>query len=425
MRKILNIKITNLIQYQHQLYHFALRFSHFAILNSYHYPSKYPFIAALGAVSVFTPEKHHFEGLFNWKKNINDWVFGHLSYDLKNEIESLYSNNPDAIKFPLMSFFQPQLLIFLNQSNVSYQYLEPLTEQEIKNLHREILATHIEQHIDIPVFKQRISRDDYYNRFNQIKQHIQVGNIYEMNFCQEFYCDNFIANPASCFNKIAQTTPMPFSAFYRQNQSFLLCASPERYLKKEGPIVCSQPIKGTLKRSSTDTSENLQLLEKNAKDQAENVMIVDLVRNDLSRTAIKNSVKVKELCKVYAFPTVFQMISTIESKVSPKTPFTEIIKTTFPMGSMTGAPKIKAMELIEQYEQTKRGLYSGSVGYISPNGDFDFNVVIRSLQINQDSHYANFITGGAITIQSNAEDEYEECFVKAQGLLNALNTRIE
>ena len=220
---------------------------------------------------------------------------------------------------------------------------------------------------------------------------------------------------------------MPFSALYRINEKFLLSASPERYLKKVKNKVISQPIKGTIKRTSNE-KENRKLkqqLQQNNKDRAENIMIVDLVRNDLSQTAIKNSVKVKELCKIYEFPTVFQMISTIESTVDTETPFTDIIKTTFPMGSMTGAPKIKAMEIIEKYESVKRGLYSGSVGYISPKGDFDFNVVIRSLQINYKNNYASFITGGAITILSNAEDEYEECFVKAQALLNALKTKIE
>ncbi|NSW44835.1 MAG: anthranilate synthase component I family protein [Bacteroidales bacterium] len=425
MRRKLNIKVDNVALYKHQLYQYALNYPHFAILNSHHYPSKFPFIAALGAISILTPQKDFFDSLFYWKKNIHDWVFGHLSYDLKNEIEPLQSNNPDFIHFPLMSFFQPQIIIFINNSHVCYQYPERQTKKEIQKIHSDILSTPVEKIVNIPNFKQRMSREEYFHRFNQIKRHIQLGNIYEINFCQEFYCENFIANPALCFNELAQTTPMPFSAFYRHHHSFLLCASPERYLKKEGLKICSQPIKGTQKRSSANDIQNKHILENNAKEHAENVMIVDLVRNDLSRTANKNSVKVKELCKVYAFPTVFQMISTIESKVSPHIPFTDIIKTTFPMGSMTGAPKIKAMEIIEQYEKTKRGLFSGSVGYITPDNDFDFNVVIRSLQINQANNYANFITGGAITIQSEAENEYSECFVKAQGLLNALKTKIE
>ncbi|MGQ9846473.1 MAG: anthranilate synthase component I family protein [Bacteroidales bacterium] len=427
MRNTIKITVDNIQLYKQKLHFFALQFDYFLILDSTQYPAQYEYLAALGSHSIFTPQKNYFDELFNWHQSLNDWIFGHLAYDLKNHIEALTSSLPDYIQFPQIFFFQPKYLIQIDKNNVIYHYLKNTSSAEIIKLHQEILNTDIKTELSISPFKKRITKQHYIEQLSKIEQHIQLGDIYEVNYCQEFYHPYFIANPATCYNQIRMYSPMPFSAFYKINQKFLLSASPERYLKKLKNKVISQPIKGTIKRTLNEKQNQKlkQQLQQNKKDRAENIMIVDLVRNDLSRTAIKNSVKVKELCQIYEFPTVFQMISTIESTVKPETRFTDIIKTTFPMGSMTGAPKIKAMEIIEKYESVKRGLYSGSVGYISPKGDFDFNVVIRSLQINYENNYASIITGGAITILSNAEDEYNECFVKAQALLNALNTKIE
>jgi para-aminobenzoate synthetase component 1 len=150
-------------------------------------------------------------------------------------------------------------------------------------------------------------------------------------------------------------------------------------------------------------------------------MIVDLVRNDLSRTATKGSVEVEELCGIYTFKQVHQMISTVVSQVENTTSAVEIIKTTFPMGSMTGAPKISAMKIIEELEETKRGLYSGAIGYFSPEGDFDFNVVIRSILYNSKNQYLSFSVGSAITSEATAEGEYEECLLKAKAMFEVLN----
>jgi len=194
-------------------------------------------------------------------------------------------------------------------------------------------------------------------------------------------------------------------------------------MKKTGNTIISQPIKGTIKRS-VNTQEDEKLKEKlfnDPKERAENVMIVDLVRNDLSRTAKKQSVKVEELYGIYSFKHVHQMISTIKSEIEPETDIVEVIKNAFPMGSMTGAPKVRAMQLIEKFERTKRGLYSGAFGYFSPENDFDFNVVIRSLLYNETKKYVSFTVGGAITSLANAKDEYNECLVKATALINVLN----
>ena len=208
----------------------------------------------------------------------------------------------------------------------------------------------------------------------------------------------------------------------KSNQNYLLCSSPERFLQKINDQIISQPIKGTRKRGKTAEEDNalIDQLRQSEKDKSENIMITDLVRNDLSKTARKASVKVEELCEIYSFDRVHQMISTISSKLDDKFNFVDVLKTTFPMGSMTGAPKLKSMELIEKYEVTKRSLFSGAFGYITPNADFDFNVVIRSILYNKVNESISVMVGGAITINSDAEDEYEESLVKGKAMIDVL-----
>jgi para-aminobenzoate synthetase component 1 len=236
-----------------------------------------------------------------------------------------------------------------------------------------------------------------------------------MNLCQEFFANSCSINPYETFIKLNRTSPTPFSAFGKFADKFLLCASPERFLQKQDEIITSQPIKGTSpKGDSCEDDSRLKVeLQSNQKERAENVMIVDLVRNDLSRIAQRASVRVDELCGVYPFRQVNQMISTVSCKQKSEVDFVDIVKATFPMGSMTGAPKIRAMQLIEQYERSKRGLFSGAVGYISPTGNFDFNVVIRSLLYNRTKKYLSYTVGGAITANSIPEKEYEECWLKS------------
>ena len=270
--------------------------------------------------------------------------------------------------------------------------------------------------------KLRIHKDDYFEKINKMLAHIHHGDIYEANFCQEFYAENTEINPLDTYNKLNNISNPPFATFLKISDKYLLSASPERYLKKRGNTIISQPIKGTAKRSK-NAKEDEQLkqdLFDNEKERSENIMIVDLVRNDLSKTAIKGSVEVEELCKIYTFDQVHQMISTVKSKVEHTTNPVEIIKSTFPMGSMTGAPKISAMKIIEALEETKRGLYSGAVGYFTPAGDFDFNVVIRSILYNETKKYVSYSVGGAITAKSDPFKEYEECLLKAKAMRQVL-----
>ena len=284
-------------------------------------------------------------------------------------------------------------------------------------------AVIIQQKQQAVAVKNRITKADYINTIHKLQQYILRGDCYEINFCQEFFAEHAVINPLQVYHKLIAISPNPFAALYKVNDKFCICASPERYLKKDGNTIISQPIKGTTKRdliSQERDLENKNYLSQSEKEKSENVMVVDLVRNDLSKVCKQGTVKVDELFGVYSFPQVHQMISTISGQAKDDIDWVDIIKATFPMGSMTGAPKKRVMELIEQYEQTKRGLFAGAIGYISPNGDFDFNVVIRSIFYNATTQYLSFQAGGAITFYSNAEKEYEESILKVAAMRKVL-----
>ncbi|HAT75671.1 MAG TPA: aminodeoxychorismate synthase component I, partial [Flavobacterium sp.] len=271
--------------------------------------------------------------------------------------------------------------------------------------------------------KQRISKENYLEKVSKILEHIHRGDIYEANFCMEFFAKNVAINPLEKFLKLNEISKSPQAVFFKNNKHFLLSASPERYIRKEGDLLISQPIKGTAKRfkDSIEDEKSKNELASDPKERAENIMISDLVRNDLSKTAQKGSVKVEELCVIYSFEQVHQMISTITSKLDHQYTAVDAIKSTFPMGSMTGTPKLSVLKIIEELEETKRGLYSGAVGYFTPNGDFDFNVVIRSILYNQVNKYLSFSVGSAITSLSIPENEYDECLLKAKAMREVLS----
>lgn len=355
------------------------------------------------------------------KTDRTSWLFGHLGYDLKNEIESLHSNHPDHTGFSDLFFFEPEYLIRLSEKQVIIDASDP--EQvftQINDYKVRERASHC------PVkFKSRFSKEEYINTVSQLKRHILRGDCYEINFCQEFYSENTVVDPLSVYKKLSSLSPNPFSALYRAGDSWLICASPERFLRKQDKSILSQPIKGTSKRvinNADDDEVSRKALEQSAKDQSENVMVVDLVRNDLSRICREGTVKVDELFGIYSFPQVHQMISTISGVLKGGITFEEIIRSTFPMGSMTGAPKKKVMELIEQYERSARGIFSGAVGYISPGQrDFDFNVVIRSIMYNKASGYLSYQVGSGITYYSDPQSEWEECLLKAEAIKQVLH----
>lgn len=329
-------------------------------------------------------------------------VLGWMGYELKNSIEQLETKHPDKIGFPDLFLFTPQ---------------------HLEEVHVPAPANHPPDRAKppTPALKARRSKAEYLRDVRHLQAHIQRGDIYEVNYCQEFYAENVHIDPVDVYRRLHALTQAPFSAFVHHEGSYMLCGSPERYLKKSGGTLMSQPIKGTVKRGA-DAAEDLLLrnaLERDEKERGENIMITDLVRNDLARISVPGSVEVEELCGIYTFKTVHQMISTVRSEALSPATFTDILKGSFPMGSMTGAPKVRAMELIDATEAFARGLYSGSVGWID-GSDFDFNVVIRSIFWNRNTGYLSVRVGGAITALSEPEREYNECMLKADALFKAL-----
>jgi para-aminobenzoate synthetase component I len=380
-------------------------------------------MAAAGSVRTLeTAAGSAFEQLQQLYEQNRDWLFGHLSYDLKNETEGLASENSDHIGFADLCFFVPEVILQLN----GQELLIGTFNDRHETIFHEICAmeppTDEKQTAQTPI-NSRISKAEYIRIVQQLQQHILRGDCYEINFCQEFFAGDVTIDPVQVYCLLSETSPNPFAAYYKTDNRYLLCASPERYLKKEGDHIFSQPIKGTAQRNLQDAGEDVKSREhlyNSAKDRSENVMIVDLVRNDLSKICEEASVQVEELFGIYSFPQVHQMISTVSGQLRSDVHFIEAIKATFPMGSMTGAPKKRVMELIEQYEQTRRGIFSGAVGYITPDGDFDLNVVIRSIMYNAANKYLSFQAGSAITFYSDPEKEYEECLLKAAAIKKVL-----
>jgi len=387
--------------------------------------SSYDAILAVDAVNNIQTDYHHaFNTLKHYQSNCKDWIFGFLTYDLKNDVENLESNNFDGLQFPEMCFFQPKKLFLIKENAFVFKYLkefEAEIEADIKAIEEIVFKSvkGIEEPIKI---KLRIHKDEYFEKVNNILEHIHRGDIYEANFCQEFYAEDTVINPLETYFKLNDISKSPFATFFKLNDLYLLSSSPERYLRKVDNNIISQPIKGTAKRSENpEEDEQLKVaLLNDEKERSENIMILDLMRNDLSKTAIRGSVMVEELCKVYTFKQVHQMISTVTSQIDETVHPVDVIKSTFPMGSMTGAPKISAMKIIETLEETKRGLYSGAVGYFSPEGDFDFNVIIRSILYNETNKYVSYSVGGAITAKSDPLKEYEECLIKAKAMREVL-----
>lgn len=389
-------------------------FSIFAYLdnNGYnHQPNRYELLVAAGAAKIYhrLPEQNE------------DWLFGHFAYDYKNVVEpKLYSRKENKTGTEDCFFFRPEIVAAIDfdrsRLDVSCIGHEPAAVlQQILAASSVITATVATSPIDWHHF---FSKDDYLQAVADIRNHIEEGDCYELNFCTGALTEQAIIDPVATFHKLSTVNPSPFAALYKSGDTWLLCASPERFIYRNNEELISQPIKGTARRSAdADKDQALQAaLLHDEKERAENVMIVDLVRNDLAKSCRVGSVKVPELCAVYSFPQVHQLISTVSGALKPGLGNLQIIENAFPMGSMTGAPKVMVMQLIERYERFRRGLYSGTIGYITPQQDFDFNVVIRSLVYNAASGLLCYQTGGAITYDSIAEQEWDEVRLKAKAM---------
>ena len=400
----------------------AKRFNIFCYLDSQQYSNDgYECLLAINA-SVFINDRSSFKEIDNFLNASKGWSFGHLSYSLKNNIFHSTSAKKDRIGFPDFFFFHPEILIVLkkhelviNAANPGEVFLQLSNDSSIED---EKIA------VDL---KQGISKEEYLSIVQQLQVHILRGDCYEINFCQEFFAENASVNAVGLFKSLLQLSPTPFSCLYRLRDRYLICASPERFLRKSGNQIISQPMKGTARRNLDNHELDDQLkktLYLDEKERAENIMVVDLVRNDLSKVCKEGTVKVDELFGIYSFPQVHQMVSTVSGTLRDDMPFSEIIEATFPMGSMTGAPKYKVMQLIEDYEPIGRGLFSGSVGYIEPEGNFDFNVIIRSILYNDATKSLSYYAGSGITFYSDAEKEWEECLLKAEAIREVLTGTI-
>ncbi|MES2379170.1 MAG: anthranilate synthase component I family protein [Bacteroidota bacterium] len=415
------IQVTDLPLFKQKALQWAASFDACCYLdsNSFNDPySKFDTLIAAGVKSSITANTGTaFTELEQFRSTHPGWLTGFLSYDLKNEVEQLTSANPDHLHFPDLYFFEPEYLILINKGEV--EIIANDANGELKAIDQQVLPAYHPNAINL---QSRFSKEDYITTVDKIKAHITRGDIYVTNFCQEFFADNAEIDPVATFLQLNSVSPTPFGTFYKWHDNYILCASPERFLAKRGDKLISQPIKGTAKRGATEQEDEAikEQLHNSTKELQENVMIVDLVRNDLTHSARPGTVKTEELFGIYTFNQVHQMISTVVCELQDGLSATEAIRNTFPMGSMTGAPKINSMRLMEQYERSKRGVYSGAIGYFSPDNDFDFNVVIRTLLYNSIDRYLSFHTGGAITYYADAEKEYEECLLKAKAILEVL-----
>ncbi|MCD2422726.1 anthranilate synthase component I family protein [Niabella pedocola] len=401
------------------------RFNTFCFLDSCGFPDQqFDFLAGAGVrrkvVLTGTEALDVFE---DFLKKKNTWLLGHWNYELETGAGQRWSGRADAVGFPEGFFFEPEWLLYVKEDRLYIEGENP------EHLYHELLREPVVQAAPLllqqPV-RCRVSKDAYLETIRQLQAHIHRGDCYEINYCVEFFSEAAQMDPFDVYHQLAGHSPNPFSGLYRVDDQWLICASPERFLRKTGQRLISQPIKGTLSRTGTDTASldaERRQLANSSKDRAENVMVVDLVRNDLSRICREGSVQVDELFGIYSFAQVHQMISTVSGMVDEPVSMSRILKATFPMGSMTGAPKIRVMQLIEQYEKNARGIFSGALGYIQPNGDFDFNVVIRSLMYNAQSGHLSYKVGSGITIYSEPELEWEECLLKAKAIEAVLGGR--
>ena len=401
----------------------ANRFSIFCFLDNNSYQFAEPAFECLLAAGKKNMLQANAGNAFETLKKFSDqhkeeWLFGHFGYDLKNETENLTSKNFDGISFPDLHFFVPEFVLKLNKTSLTI-YADAGALEIFETVMEQSASVFLDDHTTA-VIQSRIKKEIYIDTVKKLQAHMLRGDCYEINFCQEFFGLDVFINPLAVYKKLYSVSPNPFAALYKLDDKYCIGASPERYIKRSGSKVFSQPIKGTAKRNINDKVSDMQNqvnLVNSDKERSENVMVVDLVRNDLSRVCKEGTVKVEELFGIYSFPQVHQMISTISGEIEKGTHWVDIIRATFPMGSMTGVPKKKVLELAEKYEQTRRGLYSGAIGFVSPyHNDFDFNVVIRSILYNSTTKYLSFQAGSAITYYSDAVAEYEECLLKAAAI---------
>jgi para-aminobenzoate synthetase component 1 len=403
------LDIENLLK---KLVCFSNSFNYFSIHVSNNHPSNYEIIAAFGAKKII-------HSLRELHLNDGEFKFGFISYDLKNQLENLQSNQKDEYKLDDVCFFIPEIIIVFKDGEINVSPQESENEFYLFDNYRPN-KTKNKQAINI---KCSTTKEEYLSSVNQLKNHIQKGDIYEINYCINHYSSDAELDPDDLFLRLNAISEAPFASYTRLNNTYIICSSPERFICKQENKIITQPIKGTAPRGKNiildETNKNN--LRKDAKEINENVMIVDVSRNDLSRIAKKSTVQASRLFDVETYKQVHQLVSTVTCTIKDDISFESIVRATFPPASMTGAPKIRAMQLIDEYENFRRGAYSGSIGFIDNKGDFDFNVVIRSIIYNAKTNYFSFASGSAITSKCDPEKEYEECKLKAKAMEKVIN----
>jgi len=370
---------------------------------------------------------------------------GYFSYDLCHFIERLPATTVDDLKLPECYFgFYDLVLAFDNLQSRTYvistgfpelgepERIERATRRlnevrdklaDVPSSGAEAPFTYISSPTQPVTLKEGFTHKQYVDAVEKARQYIIAGDIFEVNLSQRFEAELSIT-PYELYRRLRQINPAPFACYLGFDGVSVVSASPERFLHLRGDQVETRPIKGTRPRGKTPREDETLANEllSSSKDRAENIMIVDLERNDLGRVCRYGTVKVTELAILEVFPTVFHLTSTVVGRLREGKNGIDLLKATFPGGSITGAPKVRAMEIIDELEPTKRSVYTGSIGYLSFNGDLDLNIAIRTFLVKGRRVY--FQVGGAVVYDSDPEAEYQETLDKARALIDALNMAV-
>lgn len=364
------------------------------------------------------------EPLFAPDGRATDWWFGHLAYGYKDRVEDLGSRHNDAFDWPLSHWFVPRWVIEWREGE-AWLHANASDAEAGVAFAETMHATSAEPWVDaLPEWRTMVDRGWYLGQADALLQHIQRGDIYEVNLCLAHEAQPAAFDPFRAFDALLLATAAPYAGFLRLGNRFALCCSPERFIAFDGNRMTGEPMKGTRPRGSTaGEDERLRAeLAADPKERSENVMAVDVMRNDFSRVCVPGSVQVPELFAVRTQPRVHQLVSVVEGqRAAGCTPF-DAVRAAFPAASMTGAPKISAMQLIDVHEAGARGLYSGAMGFFAPDGTGDLNVVIRTLLYDSASGRMSIPTGSALTAQCDPATEWEECMVKFNSIAHALAT---
>ncbi|MCB0770345.1 MAG: anthranilate synthase component I family protein [Flavobacteriales bacterium] len=362
------------------------------------------------------------EPVFNDHGAVEDWCFGALRYEWKDALEPALGRSKEQVSEPHCRWFIPRFVVEWKGEEVSMHVLH-----EDSVVAREWASGFFRHGAKVPVgpefeWVEQFDRGGYLGEVAVLMQHIRRGDIYEVNYCIPRRARSNTFDPFGAFARLLERSAAPYAGFFRWNDAFAVCASPERFMAFEKDRILGQPMKGTRPRSlDRQVDERLRReLAADEKERSENVMALDVMRHDFSKVAAPGSVLVRDLCAVVSLPKVHQMVSTVSASLrSGLTPY-DALAAAFPMASMTGAPKVRAMQLIEAAEKGPRGLFSGSLGFFAPDGTGDWNVVIRSLLFDAATGGASIHTGSAITAMCDPEMEWEECQLKARSVIDAI-----